>query len=73
MPLLANVYKKQTFVLVARPDGLQNYTIPIGRHDEEPFSISMDVKRSLKAAYISYMAVDHVRLVNCQPGQTDLS
>jgi hypothetical protein len=36
----------------------------------DPFSVSIDVKRSRKSLGKSFLAIDDIRLVNCEPGTT---
>ena len=35
----------------------------------DPFSISIDIRRSQRSGYGSYIAIDSVRLHNCEPGK----
>ena len=35
----------------------------------DPFSISIDIRRSQRSRYGSYIAIDSVRLHNCEPGK----
>lgn len=48
--------------------GWKRFPIMIGKYSGRPFQISMDVKRNLKSADGSFLAVDNIRLINCASG-----
>ena len=45
----------------------KTFDVKFGRY-LDPFSISIDIRRSQRSRYGSYFAIDSVRLHNCEPG-----
>ena len=46
----------------------KSFHVRYGRY-LDPFSISIDFKRSRKSQYGSFLAINDIRLINCEPGK----
>ena len=49
----------------------KTFQVKFGRYID-PFSISIDIRRSQKSEHGSFIAIDSIRLHNCEPGKYSL-